>query len=77
MPMMPTVTAMSTFSTAPPFNIHSESDTLKKDRNTTTHTNTSSMASFAQISNSTPDIIVMMSGNNVPRLAIHSGKFSQ
>ena len=77
MPSPPTATAMSTLSTAPPFKIHAESDTFEKLMNTTIHTKASSMAKMTGRSNSTPNTIPRMSGNSVPRLAIHSGKLIQ
>ena len=77
MPSAPTATAIATFSTAPPFKIHAESDTFEKLMNTTIHTNASSMASVGNRSNSTPNTMPKIDGNSVAKLAIHSGKFSQ
>ena len=79
MPSTPTDTATSTFRMAPPFKIHSESDTFEKLMNTTTHTNAISMPSVSQMfaSMSAPKIMPRMGGNSVARLAIHRGKLIQ
>ena len=78
-PSTPTDTATSTFKTAPPFKIHSESDTLEKLMNTTIHTNAISMASVSARfdSMSAPNTIPRIGGNRVAKLAIHSGKLIQ
>ncbi len=79
MPRTPTETATSTFSTAPPFKIHSESDTFEKLMNTTIHTKASSMTRVTRrlASISMPNTMPKMGGNSVAKLAIHSGKLIQ
>ena len=79
MPSTPTDTATSTFKTAPPFKIHSESDTFEKLMNTTIHTKAISMARVSGrfASMSAPNTIPKMGGNSVAKLAIHNGKLIQ
>lgn len=79
MPSTPTDTATSTFKTAPPFRIHSESDTFEKLMNTTIHTNAISMPKVSSRfdSISAPNTMLKMGGNSVAKLAIHNGKLIQ